>query len=120
MEARGTELRIRIEYVGAPDFWFDLLPDSDVVGPGATADMGEGATLTYSDAFMGKGADVLQWVELALQIPNALVSIGLIAHWLITRGPKPDQVRGVTIEREKVEYSEGEIVRVIREKITGP
>jgi hypothetical protein len=111
-----VDIAIGIEYVGDSGFLFDLFA-GDEVGPGSTVTLEDGTTITYDTAYMTKGFDATQWISLALQIPGAVVSAAVVVGWLMKHGPSRERVKKTTIERTVVEFDEGEIRRVIEEKI---
>jgi len=119
-EEVGMDPTVRIEFDGNTGFWFELF-GQDEVGPGTSVELEGGVRLTYTDAYIAKGIDAANWIEIALMIPPAAVSAAAIARTiaerLVRRGPEPDKVRRVEIQRRTVEFEEGEIRRVIEELI---
>jgi hypothetical protein len=94
---------------------FDLLGKSqlragDVIG------LGQGVFLTYEGTYARKALGFPEIVMLSASIPTG-VAAGIIANWLWEK-LRGRNITQIEIDRTMVEFEEGEIKRVIHEKVT--
>jgi hypothetical protein len=88
---------------------------SDLFTPG-TGDRLASAHLECLHSTENKTLGVPDTVTLVLSVPSAIVNPGIIAAWLY--GKFHGRVTRLTIDGTEVEIEEGEIRRVLQEKIT--
>lgn len=93
---------------------FDLVNTPNSLKAGSTAELPGGAVLIFRGLEMQKALDFPETIELALSFGSGVAS-SLVASWLY------DKIRGraskLRIERTEVQIDEGEIKRIIMEKI---
>lgn len=108
-------VEIEIHTTG-PNFLPDLF-DAEEVTEGTHVTFADGSTITYSDTQYLRSIDVGAVIMIVLSIPATVLSTKEIVSWLVKRGPKPQHVDTLLIDRRIVEYTEGDIQRVIDELI---
>jgi hypothetical protein len=77
---------------------------------------GGGALVWEGEEMAKAGVDLPRVVQFSLEV-GAGVASGLIVNWLWDR-LKGKQVTAITMDRTTVEFTEGEIKRVVQEKIS--
>lgn len=82
---------------------------------GDVIDVGQGVSLTYDGTYGRKGLGFPEIIMLSASFPSA-VATGLLANWLWKK-LRGQEITQIEIDRTIVEFNEGEIKRVIREKI---
>jgi hypothetical protein len=115
---RTEPLTIRLEMFmrDGPNFLPDLF-GTDEVRAGSQVTLDDGSTITFEGADELRSASISDVIMLLLAIPPSVLSAMEIASRLKGRGPKRDAIETLTIDRQIVEFDEGEIRRVIDEKI---
>jgi hypothetical protein len=111
----SRSIRIEIDTTG-PNFLPELF-DAEEVKEGAHVTFDDGSMITYAEKQEMRSIDAGVVIVIVLSIPGAVVSTKKIVSWLMKRGPKPEHVDTVLVDRHIVEYNEGEIQRVIDELI---
>lgn len=112
--AASTSIHVELFMAGGPDFLPDLFV-TYAVRPGSQVTLDDGSTIEYEGADELRSADATDVIMLVLNIPHAVVDTALIVSCLIKHGPRREHVKTITINRHIVEYSEGDIRRVIDE-----
>ena len=93
---------------------FDLMGNPKPLGPGAKAAISDDVTVTLGSMSIRKGFGVPETITLVVEFTSG-VGASLVAAWLYNklRG-RSEKVR---IERTEIQLDEGQIKRIITEKI---
>ena len=92
---------------------FKLLGKSQACA-GDVIDVGQGVSLTYDGTYGRKALGFPEIIMLSASFPSG-VAAGLLANWLWEK-LRGQGITQIEIDRTIVEFNEGEIKRVIREK----
>jgi len=93
---------------------FKLLGKSQICA-GDVIDVGQGVFLIYDGRYGRKAMDFPEIIMLSASLPSA-VAARVLANWLWQK-LKGQKITQIEIDRTIVEFDEGEIKRVIQEKI---
>jgi hypothetical protein len=88
--------------------------DSDLSKPDP-GNLPEGVRLEYQHSIGYKDLDIPNTIVFVLSLPSGIVSVGTITAWLHRK--LKGRATKLTIDRTEVEIEEGEIKRVLQEKI---
>ena len=94
---------------------FDLLGKSKAQA-GYMIELGQGASLTYKGTYIRKALGFPEIIMLSASIPTGIAA-GILANWLWEK-LRGQNITQIDIDRTTIELDEGEIKRVILEKIT--
>jgi len=94
---------------------FDLLGKSQVC-TGDIIDLDQGVSLTYKGTYMRKALGFPEIIMLSASIPIGIAA-GVLANWLWEK-LRGRNITQIEMDRTTVEFEEGEIRRVIHEKVT--
>ncbi len=94
----------------------NLLGKSEICA-GDVIDVGQGVLLTYNGTYARKALDFPEVIMLSVSIPAATAA-RILANWLWEK-LRGRSITQIEIDRTTVEFNEGEIKRVIQEKIRG-
>lgn len=94
---------------------FDLL-DKSQARTGDVIQLDQGVSLAYEGTYVRKALGFPEIVMLSASIPTGIAA-GILANWLWEK-LRGRNITQIEIDRTTVEFEEGEIKRVIYEKVT--